>query len=312
MRTVSSIQEIIGPGGETPSLAITLGNFDGVHRGHQTLLRSLKDATRPKGLALAAITFSPHPRKILNPGAEGFLICSTDQRRRWLAEAGVDWLVEIPFTRDLSTLSADEFLKRYIFTYPNLKEIHLGWDFAFGAHKSAGAAEVKEACEGKPIKVEICPRYLVGDSHVSSTRIRESLAAGNVKSVHDFLGRPFSLEGLVVKGEGRGRRLGVPTANMKLDSDLMLPSRGVYVSECSSRGMTYRSVTNVGYNPTFKDTQVPVVETHILDFDGDIYGEVIEVHFLDRLREERKFPSVDALVAQIHADMERARAYPRG
>jgi riboflavin kinase/FMN adenylyltransferase len=312
MRTVTSITNIIGPGGETPSLAITLGNFDGVHRGHQTLLRSLKDTTRPKGLALAAITFSPHPRKILNPGAEGFLICSEDQRRRWLAEAGVDWLVEIPFTRDLSTLSADEFLQRHIFTYPNLKEIHLGWDFAFGAHKSAGATEVRAACSTKPIKVEICPRYTVGDSHVSSTRIRERLATGDVQSVQELLGRPFSLEGLVVKGEGRGRRLGVPTANMKLDLDLMLPARGVYVSECSSRGMTYRSVTNVGVNPTFKDGQLPVVETHILDFDGDIYGEVIDVHFLGRLRDERKFPSVDALVAQIRTDMEKARAYPHG
>jgi riboflavin kinase / FMN adenylyltransferase len=312
MRTVNRITDIVGPGGETPSLALTLGNFDGVHRGHQTLLRSLKDTTRPKGLALGAITFSPHPRKILNPGAAGFLICSEDQRRRWLAEAGVDWLVEIPFTRDLSTLSADEFLARYIFTYTNLKEIHLGWDFAFGAHKSAGATEVKAACSARAIRVEICPRYTVGASHVSSTRIRESLSQGDVRSVKELLGRPFSLEGLVVKGEGRGRRLGVPTANMKLDPDLLLPARGVYVSECSSRGMLYRSVTNVGFNPTFKDSQVPVVETHILDFDGDIYGEVIEVHFLERLRDERKFLSVDALVEQIRTDVESSRAYPRG
>jgi riboflavin kinase/FMN adenylyltransferase len=226
-----------------------------------------------------------------------------------MAEAGVDWLVEIPFTRDLSTLVAQEFLDRHILVYPRLEEIFLGWDFAFGAHKSAGAEDVRARCVGLGIKVEICPRYDVGGQNVSSTRIREALAAGDVVAARGWLGRPFTLEGLVVKGEGRGKRIGVPTANLRLNDDLMLPRRGVYVTETASRGMVYRSVTNVGINPTFLAGHKTIVETHILDFDGDIYGETIEVRFLARLRDEQRFANVGELVAQIHADRERARVH---
>jgi len=309
MRIVSSLNEIKGAAGETPALAVTIGNFDGVHRGHQTLLRNLKDHTQPRGLALVAVTFTPHPRKILQAPPEGFLLCSDNQRRRWLKEAGVDWLVELPFTRDFSTLSAAEFLDKHILVHPALQEIYLGWDFAFGAHKSAGAAEVRAHCASRPIKVEVCPRYSVGTLQVSSSLIREYLSKGQMPEAQEMMGRPFSLEGVVVKGEGRGKRLGVPTANLQLSVDLMLPARGVYVTETVSRGMVYKSVTNVGKNPTFKDDGPSWVETHILDFDGDIYGETLEVRFHKRLREEKKFASVDELLAQIHRDIGSAREH---
>lgn len=309
MRIVSSLSEIKGPAGELPAIAVTIGNFDGVHRGHQTLLRNLKDHTQPRGLALVAVTFTPHPRKILQATTDGFLLCGEAQRRRWLTEAGVDWLVELPFTRDFSTLSAEEFLDKHILIHPSLQEIYLGWDFAFGAHKSAGAAEVRAHCAHRPIKVEVCPRYNVGNQQVSSSVIRNFLTHGQMVEAQDMLGRPFALEGLVVKGEGRGKRLGVPTANLQLSPDLMLPARGVYITETVSRGMVYRSVTNVGKNPTFKDDGPSWVETHILDFDGDIYGETIEVRFLQRLRDEKKFASVDELLAQIHRDIGTARGH---
>lgn len=309
MKTVNSLSEIVGPAGEVSGLALTIGNFDGVHRGHQMLLRNLKDHTQARGLSLVAVTFTPHPRKILRAPPEGFLLCSDNQRRRWLQGAGVDWLVEIPFTRDFSTLSAQQFLESYIFINPKIQEIYLGWDFAFGAHKSAGASEVRSLCAHRPIKVEVCQRYQVGNENVSSSVIRSRLSGGLMREAIDFLGRPFSLEGLVVKGEGRGKRLGVPTANLQLNPDLMLPARGVYITETLSRGMSYRSVTNVGKNPTFKEDGPSIVETHILDFDGDIYGEMIEVRFLDRLRDEKKFSSVEELLAQIHADIEKARAH---
>lgn len=309
MRIVASLSEIKGPAGELPAIAVTIGNFDGVHRGHQTLLRNLKDQTKPRGLALVAVTFTPHPRKVLQAPTEGFLLCSEGQRRRWLTEAGVDWLVELPFTRDFSTLSAEDFLDHHILTHPALQEIYLGWDFAFGAHKSAGAAEVRSHCANLPIKVEVCPRYNVESQQVSSSLIRSFLKQGQMSEAEQMLGRPFSLEGVVVKGEGRGRRLGVPTANLQLSSDLMLPARGVYVTETVSRGMVYRSVTNVGKNPTFKEDGPSWVETHILGFDGDIYGESIEVRFLKRLREEKKFASVEDLLQQIHFDMKMAREH---
>lgn len=309
MRVVSSLKEIIGVAGEAPDIAITIGNFDGVHRGHQTLLRQLKDHTSPRGLALVAVTFSPHPRKILQAPNEGFLLCGQNQRRRWLSEAGVDWIVELPFTRDFSTLSAEDFLDRHILVHKSLREIYLGWDFSFGANKSAGAAEVRAHCAKLPITVEVCQRYNISGVQVSSSMIRQDLAAGKVKEAQEMLGRPFTLEGLVVKGEGRGKRLGVPTANLQLESDIMLPARGVYVTETVSRGMVYRSVTNVGKNPTFKDDGPSWVETHILDFDGDIYGEPLEVRFLKRLREEKKFSSVEELLKQIHFDIGLARAH---
>ncbi len=310
MKTVSSLLDVSGAPGEKPQLAVTIGNFDGVHRGHQQLLRSLKDHTHPRGMALAVITFHPHPRKVLQAPAAGFLLGSAPQRHRWLAEAGVDWLVEIPFTRDFSTLSAEEFLDRHVLCHPGLREIYLGWDFAFGAHKSAGAEEVRKHCTGRGIHVEVCPRYSAGDSQVSSSHIRQCVSEGRVREAHAMLGRLYTLEGLVVKGEGRGKRLGVPTANMQVDQDVLLPKPGVYVTETASRGMLYRSVTNIGRNPTFKDGPELSVETHILDFDGDIYGEGLEVRFLDRLRDERKFPGVDALLDQIKQDIGRARAFP--
>lgn len=309
MRVVSSLTDVTGPAGEASSLAITIGNFDGVHRGHQILLRNLKDIAQSKGLSFVAVTFSPHPRKVIQAPSEGFLLCSEEQRRKWLEEAGVDWLVEIPFTRDFSTLSAEKFLDDYILIQPKVLEIYLGWDFAFGAHKSAGAPEVQAHCAKLNIKVEVCPRYSVENVNVSSSLIRKSLNNGIVEEAQEFLGRPFSLEGLVVKGEGRGKRLGVPTANLKLDPDLMLPTRGVYITETVSRGMIFRSVTNVGKNPTFKEDGPSWVETHILDFDGDIYGENIEVRFLKRLRDEKKFSSVEELLKQIHLDIGLARAH---
>ena len=309
MRVVSSLVEVKGPGGEHPSLAITIGNFDGVHRGHQILLRNLKDIAQSRGLSFVAVTFSPHPRKVIQAPTEGFLLCSEEQRRKWLEEAGVDWLVEVSFTRDFSTLSAEQFLDEYILNQSKVQEIYLGWDFAFGAHKSAGAAEVQAHCSKMNIKVEVCPRYSVENINVSSSLIRQCLSKGEVEETQEYLGRPFSLEGLVVKGEGRGKRLGVPTANLKLNPDLMLPARGVYITETVSRGMIFRSVTNVGKNPTFKEDGPSWVETHILDFDGDIYGETIEVKFLKRLREEKKFSSVENLLKQIHLDIGLARAY---
>lgn len=310
MKIVSSMAEIRESSKDHPPLALTIGNFDGVHRGHQAMLRHLKDLARNNGQVLAVLTFTPHPRKVLRAPQEGFLLCSESQRRHWLSEAGVEWLVEIPFTRDLSTLEAGDFLDQHVLTYPQLRSIHLGWDFAFGANKHAGLQEVRAHCADLGIEVGECPRFEVDNVPISSSAIRSRLALGKVEEANLLLGRPFALEGLVVKGEGRGRRIGVPTANLQLAADLMLPGIGVYVTETLSRGMIHRSVTNVGRNPTFKEGGPAVVETHLLDFDGDLYGEVLEVRFLKFLRTEKKFPSVDALLEQIHKDIETSRAYP--
>jgi len=255
------------------------------------------------------VTFIPHPRKILQNHTEGFLLSSYEQRRSWLSELDVDFLIELPFNRDFSTLSATEFLDKYILIYPALKAIYLGWDFAFGANKQGDADIVKRHCAGKGILVEECGVYTASTQKVSSTLIRNALSAGDMLKARELLGRPFSIEGIVVKGEGRGKRIGVPTANLQIDSDIIHPAGGVYVTETSTKKMTYRSVTNIGQNPTFKDDKKLTIETHLIDFEEDLYGETLEVKFLERLRAEKKFSTVNDLIEQIKKDIQRGKDY---
>lgn len=302
-----SLSELLGYG--SPAIALTFGNFDGVHLGHQKLLKELKKKAAAQNQALAVITFTPHPRKILQSHAERFLIGSYLQRRKWLAEAGVDHLIEIPFTRDFSTQGAATFLDKHVLLYPNIKTIFLGWDFAFGSNKEGDADFVKTHCAGRGINVEVCPAYPVQDLKVSSSAVRESLQNGDMELTRKLLGRQFSLEGIVVKGEGRGRKIGIPTANLQLDPDIIVPLRGVYVSETACRGMVYRSVTNVGHNPTFEADKALTVETHLIDYNGDLYGENLEVKFLSRLRDEKRFPTVNDLITQLHLDIDKGRGF---
>jgi riboflavin kinase/FMN adenylyltransferase len=307
MQILESLADLIHHG--SPALAITFGNFDGVHLGHQQLIAELRKTTSEANQVLGIVTFIPHPRKILQNHTEGFLLSSYEQRRSWLSELDVDFLIELPFNRDFSTLSATEFLDKYILIYPALKAIYLGWDFAFGANKQGDADIVKRHCAGKGILVEECGVYTASTQKVSSTLIRNALSAGDMLKARELLGRPFSIEGIVVKGEGRGKRIGVPTANLQIDSDIIHPAGGVYVTETSTKKMTYRSVTNIGQNPTFKDDKKLTIETHLIDFEEDLYGETLEVKFLERLRAEKKFSTVNDLIEQIKKDIQRGKDY---
>jgi riboflavin kinase/FMN adenylyltransferase len=307
MQILEGLHELIPQG--TPELAITFGNFDGVHSGHQQLIKELRKKASDDNQVLGIVTFIPHPRKILQIHADGFLLTSYKQRRKLLSELGVDYLIEIPFNRDFSTLSAADFLDKYILTYPALKAIYLGWDFAFGANKEGDADIVKKHCHGRNIVVEEFGVYPVANETVSSTVIRNALVAGDMIKARSLLGRPFLIEGIVVKGEGRGKRIGVPTANLQIDTDIIHPASGVYVTETSTKNMTYRSVTNIGHNPTFKDNKKLTIETHLIDFDEDLYGETLEVKFLERLRSEKKFATVNDLIEQIKKDIQLGRDY---
>ena len=307
MQILESLDELISQG--TPDLAITFGNFDGVHLGHQQLINELRKRASDDNQALGIVTFIPHPRKILQIHADGFLLCSYKQRRKWLSELGVDYLIEIPFNRDFSTLSASDFLDKYILTYPSLRAIYLGWDFAFGANKQGDADIVKKHSYGRSIVVEEFGKYPAATEAVSSTLVRNALVSGDMIKARFLLGRSFSIEGIVVKGEGRGKRIGVPTANLQIDTDIIHPASGVYVTETSTKNMTYRSVTNIGHNPTFKDDKKLTIETHLIDFDEDLYGETLEVKFLERLRSEKKFATVNDLIDQIRKDIQRGKDY---
>jgi riboflavin kinase / FMN adenylyltransferase len=288
-------------------LGVTIGNFDGVHLGHRQLLARIKQECLSRKLLFVAVTFVPHPHKILYPEKERFLIGSYEQRRKLLQEMGVDILVEFSFTRDFSTLSAEDFLQHHLCCHPHIKKFFLGYDFAFGTNKQGGHDVIKEFCQPRNIEVEIQPKFETKGGVVSSSLIRDLIVSGELKQVEELLQRPFQLQGLVIKGEGRGRKIGFPTANIHVDADLIVPQGGVYVSRTLYKGMLYKSVTNIGHNPTFKSTSQLHIETNLFDFDLDIYGETLEIQFLQKIRDEIKFPTVNDLVAQIKRDVEFAR-----
>lgn len=309
MKVLSSLGQLSQYG--SPDVCLTFGNYDGVHLGHQTLIRELIDKSIKNNAKLVVMTFLPHPRKILQTDAQRFLISNYLQRRRWLEGLGVDFLVEVPFNRDFSVQSATDFINNYVLTCGSLKRVYLGWDFAFGANKEGDANLFRSLCSPRLIDVEVMPAYMADGVKVSSSVIREALRTGDMPSAKKMLGRYFAIEGLVVRGEGRGRRIGVPTANMQFDIDLLVPAKGVYVTETRFKGLNYRSVTNIGHNPTFANDKALTVETHLIDFSGDLYGEMIEVSFLQKIREEKKFSTVNELIDQLNRDIETGKRFQR-
>jgi riboflavin kinase / FMN adenylyltransferase len=309
MKVLHNLLDIPRQNNQRPAVGLTIGNFDGVHLGHRQLLKKIKDDCESKNLVFVVVTFVPHPQKILQPDKERFLINSYEQRRALLEELGVDILIEMKFTRDFSTLKAEDFLARYLLAYPNLKNFYLGYDFAFGANKEGGHDLVNSICHPRGIAVEIQPKFEYNHEVVSSSLIRDRILAGKVHEVEAILERPFHLEGVVVKGEGRGKKIGFPTANIQVSQDLIVPQKGVYVTRTIYKGMTYQSVTNIGNNPTFKDTNQIHIETNLFDFNHDIYGELLDIQFLYKIRDERKFPTVNDLISQIKADVESAKMF---
>jgi len=309
MKVLQCLNEIEKELGSVPDIGLAIGNFDGVHLGHQELLSKIKDDCLRRNQKFVVVTFVPHPQKILQPDKVRFLINSYPQRRSLLENMGVDILIELKFTRDFSTLGAEAFLNKYLLIYPKLKTFYLGYDFAFGANKEGDHDLVKSICEPKGINVEIQPKFEFGQEVISSTLIRELLALGRIKKINEILNRPYHLEGVVVKGQGRGKKIGFPTANVQVGEDLIIPAKGVYITRTIYKGMTYQSITNIGNNPTFNDGQELHVETNLFDFDLDIYGEKIDIEFLHKIRDEKKFATVNELIAQIKADVEVAKNY---
>lgn len=303
MKILQNLLDIPKTNSSYPEIGLTIGNFDGVHIGHRELLKKIKQTCTEKKLLFVVVTFVPHPQKIIHPDRERFLINSYEQRRHLLQDIGVDFLVEMNFTRDFSTLSADQFLQQHLLIYPHLKDFYLGYDFAFGANKQGSYDLVREVCRPIEVEVEIQPKFEFNGLVVSSSLIRERIITGKISDVQELLDRPFHLEGVVVKGEGRGKKIGFPTANIQVSADHIVPQRGVYVTRTKYKGMTYKSITNIGHNPTFKDTDSTHIETNIFDFDLDIYGESLDIEFIHKVRDEKKFSTVNDLIDQIKADV---------
>ncbi len=287
---------------------VTIGNFDGVHRGHQVLLRRTVDAALSRGVRSVAITFDPHPAAVLRPGNGPRTLASLEERIDLLQAAGIDLVVVLPFTRELSQLTPEGFVERVLVERLQAVRVVVGTNFRFG-HRAAGdVVALLEAGESHGYDVEAVAVRDLDDAPISSSAIRAALEDGQVAWATRALGRPYRLDGEVVRGDGRGRSIGVPTANLAVPADRVVPANGVYVGHAEVGDRRWRCVTNVGVRPTFDAGELVTVETHLLDVDDpDLYGERLTVTFEHRLRGERRFDSVDELVTQIRRDVAAAR-----
>lgn len=286
---------------------VTIGSFDGVHLGHQAIIRRLVEGAHSQGLPAVVITFFPHPSKVLKGNGRPFYLTTPEQRADILGGLQVDLAVTLPFNKELAALTADEFIG-LLSKHLNLKRLLVGHDFALG-HGREGNFEVLGVLGQKYHYVlEGLSPLLVAGELVSSSRIRELISQGNVVRASEYLGRRYALEGKVVPGDGRGRTIGIPTANLEIWEEQLLPARGVYATIARTDSTEVSSVTNIGFRPTFDNqSPQPKVETHLLNFNRDLYGTNLHVEFVEFLRAEQRFPSVQALVNQIQTDIKHAR-----
>ncbi len=287
----------------------TIGNFDGLHRGHRAILKRVLARARETGGSSLLITFEPHPLKLLAPERTPRMITTQRQKLALLEEAGLEFVLVLSFTMELASVEAGRFVTDYLKEGLGIHEIYVGANFNFGRGRTGNADFLVRLCADLGIRAEMVPEVLALGSPVSSSRIRRAVLAGEVELARELLGRPFCIEGTVVHGVGRGAALGFPTANLESAHEL-IPQDGVYITETVVGGVPIPSVTNIGSRPTFAEATY-AVETHLLEQAGDLYGRAIELRFLARLRQELKFDSPQALVEQVRRDVERARAYFR-
>jgi riboflavin kinase/FMN adenylyltransferase len=301
-----SVSNVAGEMGARGSV-ISIGNFDGLHIGHQKIIRAVVAGARAEKAIAAIITFDPHPLKVLRPDAAPPLIMTIAQRVAGFAECGLDAALVMRFDRALADLSAEEFVRSVLVETVRAKRILVGANFRFG-YKQAGNVELLTQL-GKEygFAVEIMAAAEINGIPVSSTEIRRAVAAGNVLEASELLGHPFALTGTIQPGAGRGSKIVFPTLNLAAEQEL-LPARGVYATECVVGGRRFRSVTNVGVRPTF-DGHGLSIESHLFDFSEQVTTGPLEVKFWKRLREERKFDGAEALKTQIGLDILAGREF---
>ncbi|HVF41438.1 MAG TPA: bifunctional riboflavin kinase/FAD synthetase [Pyrinomonadaceae bacterium] len=287
---------------------LTLGVFDGLHLGHQLILGRVVGRARALGAVPTVITFDPHPRAVLHPESAPPLLQTFDQKVEAFGVLGVEQTIVIRFTRDFALVSAEEFLRDVVYERLQAREAYLGRGFAFGRGREGDIGLLRRVSGELGFFADEVPEVRLRGQRISSSRIRELLATGRVNLARRMLGRPYGVEGRVVRGAERGRTLGFPTANLR-PVNRVIPRGGVYVTATLIDGVWRRSVTNVGVRPTFESAGEPSVETFVMDWRGDLYGDVVRVRFLHRLRGERRFDSADELKRQIDADTGRARKF---
>lgn len=287
-------------------VAAAIGNFDGVHKGHRRLIEETVRFAAALGAEPGALVFDPHPRRYFEPDAPPFLISTPERRARDLREAGARRVITLTFDAALAAMTPEAFIRDVLKARLNLAGVVTGTDFRFGKGRAGDAESLRRLCEEAGVAVKLVePKAEAAGEKIGSSAIREAVAAGDMRAAADMLGRPWSVEGEVVAGEKRGRTIGFPTANLIL-GDLIEPRYGVYAVRVDADGRRYGGVANFGRRPTV-GAPAPLLEVHLFDFSGDLYGGRIEVEFLDFIRDEKKFESLDALKAQIAADGEKAR-----
>lgn len=292
------------PGGST----VTVGSFDGVHLGHQAVLREIAGRAGAAGRASVLVTFEPHPLEVVNPRAAPPLLTTGPERREILAQTPLDYVLFLRFDRRLAGYSPEEFVRRVLLGRCGMRELVIGHDHGFGRGRSGDVDTLRRLGAEDGFEVDVVAAVDVGDQHVSSSRIRRAVAGGDLETAARMLGRPYSVSGQVGQGEGRGRGLGVPTINLTdVPPQKLLPPDGVYAVRVEWRGGRAGGMLNQGPRPTFDDGRRGL-EAHLFGFDGDLYGEWVRIEWVERLRDVKRFASVAQLQQQLERDRSRALA----
>ncbi|RJQ68469.1 MAG: bifunctional riboflavin kinase/FAD synthetase [Desulfobacteraceae bacterium] len=306
MEIIKELEEIRKP---LTNAVITIGNFDGVHIGHQALFHTVVEKAQALGGAAVAMTFDPHPLHVLAPDARPLMITPAEQKIELIAQTGIEILISIAFTREFASISARSFVEDLLLARIGMRAIVVGKDYSFGRNREGNLTLLRQWADELDFQVLVVDWIQADDrefQRISSTQIRELVMNGKMEDARKMLGRPYQIGGVVAAGRNRGGRLlGFPTANIVLQDELC-PKQGIYAVTVDHAQRTYQGVANIGYSPTFDD-HIFTVEVHILDFQQNIYNDPIRINFIRRLRDEEKFDSIDALTAQIHKDVARAR-----
>src|SRR5678810_412993 len=284
---------------------LALGNFDGMHRGHQKIIDRVKRGAAEHGGSPMAMTFDPHPPRIVRPDKAPPLLMTKAQRLEALHRAGIQCVAVVRFTRELSQWDPETFVRTVLVEWLRVSEVWVGANFLFGHDRSGNFSSLRTLGQRYGFRADKIDPVRYKEFVVSSTRIRRLVAEARMDEAGALLGHPYYVDGTVVAGKRRGRELGFPTANLATENEL-LPPNGVYATTTTIDGVVHASLTNVGVRPTFGDTMKPIIETYVLGFSGDLYGRPVRLGFVQRLRDERKFEDVDALRTQMEADRRRA------
>jgi riboflavin kinase/FMN adenylyltransferase len=306
MKIIDRLEHITQP---FVNAVITIGNFDGVHIGHQALFHEvIQKADAINGTSIA-MTFEPHPMRVLKKNSHPPLITIYEQKKELIERSGMQVLICVPFTKKFSALSAEEFIKDLLIEKIGMKAIIVGKDYTFGKNREGNLAVLKSYAARLGYEVIVAEWIKAAHNvtdRISSTRVRELVMAGEIEAARKMLGRHYQIRGLVVKGRDRGGKLlGIPTANLNLQDELC-PKTGIYAVTVEHQNRIYKGVANIGYSPTFNDNEF-TVEVHILDFSENIYDQKIRVNFIERIRDEKRFGDISELKDQIHEDIKTAR-----